>query len=115
MSASNSGGASRRAAIVTGASRGIGSAIAIRMAAEGIDVAVIGRPAHARSTALEGSLHETAERARSMQGGRVHVIEADIGAPQTDRGAIVAEVADASAARRHPRPFGSGGSRVRGR
>jgi NAD(P)-dependent dehydrogenase (short-subunit alcohol dehydrogenase family) len=83
-----------RGAIVTGASRGIGRAIAVRMAAEGIDVAIVGRPAEARSTTLEGSLEETALLARkTARGARVHVVEADIGARTTDRAAIVADVA----------------------
>src|SRR4051812_17010043 len=46
-----------RVALITGASRGIGQAIAVRLAAEGATVAVIGRGEN-RSTNLAGSLDE---------------------------------------------------------
>ena len=85
-----------RTAIVTGASRGIGRAIAIRMAAEGFDVVIVGRPSDSRSRQLAGSLHETAELARASadRSARVHVVEAELGTPTADHRAIVAEVAE---------------------
>jgi NAD(P)-dependent dehydrogenase (short-subunit alcohol dehydrogenase family) len=84
-----------RVALITGASRGIGQAIACRLAAEGADVAIVGRGPDRRSTHLAGSLEETAQQARAMGGGRVHVVHADIGDPAGDKAAIVDEVANA--------------------
>jgi citronellol/citronellal dehydrogenase len=109
-----------RVALITGASRGIGQAIAMRMAADGDDVAIVGRGADRRSTHLDGSLQQTAELARAMNGGRVHVLEADIGDRDFDRSQIVDDVKAAfgrspdvlvhSAAA--PREFGEGRSVV---
>ena len=81
-----------RVALITGASRGIGQAVACRFAAEGADVALIGRGPDRRSTHLAGSLDETEQLAKSMNGGRVHVAMADIGDPTADKSEIIADV-----------------------
>ena len=70
-----------RVALVTGASRGIGVAIAERFAAEGASVAVTARTVEPGSNPMEGSLHETVERIRSS-GGRVTPIAADLSRPE---------------------------------
>jgi citronellol/citronellal dehydrogenase len=109
-------GLEHRVAIVTGASRGIGQAIAARLAAEGVDVAVVGRAPDRRSTHLASSLEETVQLARSMQSGRVAAIEADIGDPAGDKALIVDEVTRAFGrapdilihAAAAPREFGDG-------
>jgi citronellol/citronellal dehydrogenase len=82
----------RRVAIVTGASRGIGAAIATRLALEGARVAVSARtlePEPGRS----GSLSETVESI-AARGGTVVPVQADI-SKQEDRRRLVAEVVDA--------------------
>ena len=65
-----------RVAIVTGASRGIGVAIAERLAAEGASVAVAARSLEAHPR-LPGTLRETVERIEK-QGGRALAIQADL-------------------------------------
>jgi NAD(P)-dependent dehydrogenase (short-subunit alcohol dehydrogenase family) len=81
--------------LVTGASRGIGAAIARRCAAEGAKVAVCARSLEPGSGGhLAGSLQETAAAIRA-DGGVAHEIAADLGDPATDKAGIVAEVTEA--------------------
>lgn len=81
-----------RRAVVTGASRGIGAAIAERFAAEGADVAIVARTLD-RHDHLAGSLQETAGRLRRF-GGQVAVIVADI-TDEAERARIVPEAVSA--------------------
>lgn len=83
-----------RRAVVTGASRGIGAAVAQRLAAEGADVAITARTTD-RHPNLSGSLQETAERLGRF-GGQVAVITADLTDPD-DRLRIVPEASVALA------------------
>lgn len=80
-----------RRALVTGASRGIGAAVAERLAAEGADVAVVARTLETHDH-LAGSLRETEARLTGY-GGRVAVIVADLTDPD-DRARIVPEAVD---------------------
>ncbi|MBV8950908.1 MAG: SDR family NAD(P)-dependent oxidoreductase [Actinobacteria bacterium] len=81
-----------RRALVTGASRGIGAAIAHRLAAEGADVAITARTLDRHPT-LPGSLEETA-RVLQTFGGKVAIVVADM-ADGDDRARIVPEAVDA--------------------
>jgi NAD(P)-dependent dehydrogenase (short-subunit alcohol dehydrogenase family) len=80
-----------RRALVTGASRGIGAAVAARLAAEGADVAIVARTREHHEH-LDGSLVETAARIEG-HGRRAAVVVADM-TDADDRARVVAEAED---------------------
>ena len=79
-----------RAAIVTGASRGLGRAIALALAAEGAAVAVAGRTEKVWDDRLPGTIGETVAEVEDA-GGRAVGIRADL----TDRDDIARLVGEA--------------------
>ena len=78
-------------AIVTGASRGIGRAMARRLASEGIAVAAVSRTLHPGDGTYAGSLEETVALINE-EGGDARAFVADLGRPEIDRAALVAEI-----------------------
>ena len=78
-----------RAAIVTGASRGLGEAIALAFAREGAAVAVTARTEAEWDPRLPGTIHDTVARIEAA-GGRAVAVAADLAAP-ADVERLVAE------------------------
>ncbi len=79
-----------RTAIVTGASRGLGQAIAVALAAEGAAVAVAGRTEQVWDERLPGTIGETVASIAAA-GGRAVAVRADL----TDRDDVARLVASA--------------------
>ena len=66
-----------RVAVVTGGSRGIGRAVAARLAGEGASVAIAARTEETADERLPGSIHEAAEEIRET-GGKAIAVACDV-------------------------------------
>jgi 3-oxoacyl-[acyl-carrier protein] reductase len=76
-----------KVAIITGASRGLGKAMAIELAKEGASVAVAARTVEAGQGPLPGTIHETVETIKK-RGGEARAIKCDV----TDENDVTAMV-----------------------
>jgi citronellol/citronellal dehydrogenase len=81
-----------RVAIVTGASRGIGKALAIRLAREGADVTIAAKSEESTAR-LPGSIHETADEIRAL-GRRALAIATDVRDEEAIRNMIERTIAE---------------------
>ena len=70
-----------RVAVITGASRGIGQAIAVRFPAEGARVVCAARTLHEGDHRLEGSLATTVEEIRAAS-GEATAVQANVASEQ---------------------------------
>ena len=82
-----------KVAVVTGASRGIGEAIAIRYAMEGAKVIVSARTVEEGDHMLEGSINSVVKRIRDA-GGEATAVRCDLAHPE-DREALIKATNDA--------------------
>jgi len=81
-----------KTALITGASRGIGAAIATRLAAEGAKVAVAARSLRQDDSPVDGSLLEVVEAIRE-HGGVAEAFTIDLANPEMSRHELVSAVA----------------------
>jgi NAD(P)-dependent dehydrogenase (short-subunit alcohol dehydrogenase family) len=82
-----------RTALITGASRGIGVAIAERLAAEGATVAISARTVEPGTNRFAGTLPETIDQITAI-GGEAVAIQADLSVPE-DRERLIAQAESA--------------------
>src|ERR1700684_2369862 len=83
---------SGRVAVVTGASRGIGKALALRLAREGADVAIAAK-SETSSEKLPGSIYETADEVRAL-GRKALAVPTDVRSEDAVRALIEKTIAE---------------------
>ena len=79
-----------KVAVVTGASRGLGKAMAIELAKEGASVAIVARTLEAGQSSLPGTIRETVDEI-ARRGGRAIPIQCDV-TREADIDSLFAEV-----------------------
>lgn len=78
-----------KSVLITGGTRGIGKAIALRLAAEGANIAIVGKTAEPNPK-LEGTIYTAAEEIAAAGGGRVLPLQGDIRFDESIRQAVSA-------------------------
>lgn len=91
-SANLNGALAGRVAVVTGASRGIGEAIARRLAMEGAKVIVSARTVEQSEHPLPGTITDTVAGIKAA-GGEAHAVRCDVARPE-DRRRLIEEAVD---------------------
>jgi len=100
-----------RVVIVTGASRGLGKAMALGLAREGANVVVAARTEEPLESGLEGTIHQTAEEIRGLGGSCLAVkcdvtseeqVESMVGMARREFGAVDTLINNAGVAFRAP-------------
>ncbi|HEV9036306.1 MAG TPA: NAD(P)-dependent oxidoreductase [Puia sp.] len=82
-----------KSVLITGGTRGIGKAIALRLAAEGANIAIVGKTAEPNPK-LEGTIYTAAEEISAAGAGKVLPLQGDIRFDDTIR-QVVAATAEA--------------------
>jgi citronellol/citronellal dehydrogenase len=67
--------------VISGASRGIGKAIALRCARDGANVAILAKTSTAHAT-LPGTIHDTARECEEQGGGSALAVQCDLRFPE---------------------------------
>jgi 7-alpha-hydroxysteroid dehydrogenase len=101
-----------RTALVTGASRGLGKAIATAFAREGAAVAVVARSEVQWDPRLPGTIHETIAEIEA-DGGRAVAIAADLSKPDDVERAAEEARAALGPSQRNRHAVGGGRSQIR--